>query len=550
MTTVAPPPPPGTPPPTPPPTPAVVLPAPPPNLTALPLATLLQATVQPPAQPGMAPSLLIQTAAGPLLIESPWTLPPGGQLTFALEAKTPQTLLRLLTIDGKPAPQTLAPHLPGQTAQRVPNPFAAPAQSTAPPSTPATPGAVVVGRGDALLATMLRAAPGPTPAPQAPAGGGPAPPPSPFPNAATTPAGRPAGVPGAPPSMTSPHLPAGQSAPASATARPAFAAPEPPATGPRPAIGQQLQVRLLAAAPPGTSQTQPAPAIGAAITGTVSGATPGGQPVIDTPLGQLAVWTRTALPPGTRVHLDVLDLVEAKRPPTGGPKAPPPLDPLGRDWPALRDAVDTLRQIDPGLYQRVLDSALPRPTSTLGSRLLFFMSALRGGDLGTWLGGDAGRALAARKPDTLDRLGEDFKTLGRASNAPQGGDWRLYGLPLFDGQDIAQMRLMVRDRPSGETEDPGRQAETRFIVDVDLSRMGRLQIDGLVRGGERRFDLILRTAEPLPPTVRDDIRAIFRDSCEITGYRGGLRFQVGTTFVDPPPSARQGAGEGTFGLDA
>jgi hypothetical protein len=66
----------------------------------------------------------------------------------------------------------------------------------------------------------------------------------------------------------------------------------------------------------------------------------------------------------------------------------------------------------------------------------------------------------------------------------------------------------------------------RFLIDLTLSRIGDLQLDGLVR--PRRFDLILRTHMPLPPDMRHEIGQLFHNSVETLGMVGTVSFQAGT----------------------
>ena len=60
----------------------------------------------------------------------------------------------------------------------------------------------------------------------------------------------------------------------------------------------------------------------------------------------------------------------------------------------------------------------------------------------------------------------------------------------------------------------------RFLIDLTLSRIGELQLDGLVR--PRRFDLILRTHMPLPPEMRQEIGKLFQNSLETLGMTGAF----------------------------
>ncbi|MCH8835756.1 MAG: hypothetical protein IH925_07395 [Proteobacteria bacterium] len=84
------------------------------------------------------------------------------------------------------------------------------------------------------------------------------------------------------------------------------------------------------------------------------------------------------------------------------------------------------------------------------------------------------------------------------------------------------------------------------MIDVELERFGHLQLDGLVRARNKRLDLIVRTASPLPRQMHDDIRRIFRDATELTGIKGVVAFQAAPPgFVEV---LRQGAIEDHVGL--
>ena len=84
--------------------------------------------------------------------------------------------------------------------------------------------------------------------------------------------------------------------------------------------------------------------------------------------------------------------------------------------------------------------------------------------------------------------------------------------------------------------------DNRFLIDLTLSRIGELQLDGLIR--PRRFDLILRTHMPLPPEMRQEIGKLFHGSLETLGMTGGVSFQAGTqgwVAIQPGRSGRSGS---------
>jgi hypothetical protein len=108
---------------------------------------------------------------------------------------------------------------------------------------------------------------------------------------------------------------------------------------------------------------------------------------------------------------------------------------------------------------------------------------------------------------------------------------------LLDGDQVRQLRLFLRHgQQDGDGDGDGEDEEkTRFIVEVELSRLGDLQLDGLVR--EKRLDLILRSRVPLPEFMRRDIMQIFHDANEITGYRGSIGFQSSIDWKAMPIEA-------------
>ena len=94
---------------------------------------------------------------------------------------------------------------------------------------------------------------------------------------------------------------------------------------------------------------------------------------------------------------------------------------------------------------------------------------------------------------------------------------------MLNGSEIEQIRLFMR-RKRRDDDDTG--PETRFVIDVDLTRMGRIQMDGLIIEDKKRFDLIIRTENRLTSKIENDIRTIFINANEMTGTSGGLVYRA------------------------
>ena len=278
------------------------------------------------------------------------------------------------------------------------------------------------------------------------------------------------------------------------------------------------------------------------ITGVVTGATPDGGLLVNTANGMLALDTRAALLPGTQISFTALPEPAATGLPQAGASAEiatmaltsQPISAVSEfavGWPALREAIVLLQAAEPPIAQQVLNNVVPGANSQMTAGMLLFMSALRGGDVRSWLGSEAERVLERLgRRDLLARLAGDFQQMSRVADMPVVGDWRALMFPFFDGHDLQQIWAFYRELKR-EQEDNERNA-LRFVVELELSALGDLQLDGLVN--ERRFDLIVRSRTDLTDTVRQDIVKIFEESLGATGMTGTLTFSSGQAFPESP----------------
>ncbi len=307
--------------------------------------------------------------------------------------------------------------------------------------------------------------------------------------------------------------------------RPALAAPtgQPAAANPALAEGARVSLRIAPAAPGGVPAPGTIPAV------VAQGA--GGTAVLQTALGTLRLDGGTALAPGTRLSIEIASAAPP-RPAAPGAGIASPLG-LARDWPALKEALAALAAANPAAA-RGLEAAIPRAGGNLGTSMLFLMSALQLGDPKAFLGDAALRALRGSSAELAARIADDFLALARLSSAGGGGDgdWRTWILPLHDGDALRQVRLFTRNQKRKSRARDEETDATRFIVELELSNLGLMQIDGFTH--DHRFDLMIRTADPLPAAVRDGIRSIYQAYRGDSGERGDLGVQDSTPFPVTP----------------
>ncbi|NQV81034.1 MAG: hypothetical protein HQ495_10810 [Alphaproteobacteria bacterium] len=267
------------------------------------------------------------------------------------------------------------------------------------------------------------------------------------------------------------------------------------------------------------------------------------QTVVATPAGiiVLAHATPANWPEGTTVALEAIDqrrtaraTLAAAAPSVEIAAAARPLDQflmkLGEDWPALRELATQTAIASPAAAHAFVQAKVPAADSRAAAQIMFFLSVLRTGDIAGWLGNDVVRALErSGQRSLIERLGDDFRQLRRLGDESSASDWRLLLFPFAEGERIEPIHMFVR----GQRRDrQGDDNDLRFVVDLRMSAIGAVQLDGLLRG--HRLDLIVRSHSDLADARRRDITQIFSSGLEVIGYRGGVTFQTVREFPLSP----------------
>ena len=338
-----------------------------------------------------------------------------------------------------------------------------------------------------------------------------------------------------PPSGAAASQQAPAPAPTGINQPPAAAASVAPTLTPQPAVpaltsGTNLVLRVLAVAPP-DGELPPSFSLAGQtgnqlLVATISGHQPGGAPIASSEGGDLVLSNAPSLPAGSRLLLEVLDL---RAPDIGAPASP--FSALGGRWEALNDALATLQRVDPALAHQVAEMIVPTPGPRMAGTMLFFLSAVFSGDVRRFFGADAMRQLG-RAPGALgDRLSGDIGQMQRTATDSAGQDWRLIHIPMQTDEGLEQLRFMLRRNEDDEKNGDG-DAGTRFMIEVNMSRLGPFQFDGLTR--KKHVDLMVRTHKELPKAIREDIRSIFGNTITALGFTGTIGFRAVPKFEISP----------------
>ena len=266
------------------------------------------------------------------------------------------------------------------------------------------------------------------------------------------------------------------------------------------------------------------------INGVVIATTPQKQPIVQSELGMLILDIRNPNLIGKNLQLEILsDILNGQA--IGSPKTRLLNIFRGMEWQSLELAINEIKKYEPQILEEIRGPAFPKANTQLASNMLFFIKVLKTGDLENWLGKQLVSTLNHINPELLGRLEEDFIQLGRAANDPPANEWRTTVIPFFNSTGLEQFRMYTQNHSSnGEGHNFG--DTTRFVVDITLSKLGRIQLDGFVKPKGRQVDLIIRSKDRMPSDIKRGIFSIYNEFIQTTKIKGQVSFQVSKNFFE------------------
>lgn len=356
--------------------------------------------------------------------------------------------------------------------------------------------------------------------------------------------------------------PAASAPPSGASVSPAAAAAAQYGAYQKTAAGQlpsqpSAQASGALPAPPPSVAPPPAPSAASApatLTATVIGHE-GNETVVRTSIGTLKLLTPAPLPTGSQIPLIFVPSQTTGSAESSifttttstSPAATVLASALPHDWEALREAMQLLAGSGQSpAAARDIAARIPNTKSELVNSVLFFLSAMRGGELQRWLGQANAQKIDAKSPNLLKKLAGDFAALSSLAASGDKPDmpWQMLAFPLLHEDSLNQARLFWRHEQA--TQDTAKDEETRFIFDLELSELGALQIDGLVQGQRPhcRCDLLIRSDKPLTEADQHELMALYASASEAAGIAGQLRFTSGKESLLHPLHEMRAAASG------
>jgi len=247
---------------------------------------------------------------------------------------------------------------------------------------------------------------------------------------------------------------------------------------------------------------------------------PDQQPLIKSDGKFFVAKTDSNLPVGTKIVGSFVPDEEPVLQPTLFPTAQP------RQRHPLLETLEQLTQTLAPATSTFTQTHIPAPQARLAGTLLFLLAALKGGNLDDWLGPPVMRQLQESGQMQIRKtLIDSFESLrGVTRFDGRVGEWQAYPVPLWHEGHYELLELCVR-QDSHHDNEKGKIVRTRFVVTMNLSHLGALQLDGLSQ--TKKLDLVLRSENPLPDDLVQELQAVTTDMLKALGLTGVLIFQKG-----------------------
>jgi hypothetical protein len=219
------------------------------------------------------------------------------------------------------------------------------------------------------------------------------------------------------------------------------------------------------------------------------------------------------------------------------PAKAPPLLPLPAQSPlnlqTLPQIVNALTQIDPQTLQQLVATRIPQPNDSLAGTLLLLLGAFKPGNARNWLGDEiSDKLIRGGAQGLLDNLSRELSDAGQSTQDAIVGQWKAFPIPLYSQQQFQALTLYVHnesgEQSSSETAKTRANNKVRFLIDMRLTKLGALQIDGFVQS--KKLDMILRSENFLPDGLHNALRSSYAKALGAVGFGGTLNFQVGQQF--------------------
>jgi hypothetical protein len=287
--------------------------------------------------------------------------------------------------------------------------------------------------------------------------------------------------------------------------------------------------------------------------------------ILNTNLGTLRLPVNLQLPVGSNIQFDISSL-DLKNVAVGKELQITNLESLKQylasDATALKDLLSALtnnQNTSPQAGVSQAQAQVPNVTDKfIFSRAIWFLGNVANSSPDKWLSEDSKKILSknnllAEGANKLEGVFKAFKSFFTpAEGLPQGniGAWNNFVVPFLDSENKLNYVNFFTEQNSKNNNYEGEKSALRFIVELNNSYFGDVQIDGLLTNSEitslqqnssKKLDVIFRYSSQISDSDKLELQKIFIDSLEISGLKGEISFRQSSVDEFPRPQAQNEA---------
>lgn len=207
-------------------------------------------------------------------------------------------------------------------------------------------------------------------------------------------------------------------------------------------------------------------------------------------------------------------------------------------WNVLNEAISALEQVNAPAVD-ALKAVLVQTGNKMPALMLNYLNAVNAGaDVRAWLGDANVRALESlgkRGQAVLKQLEKEFSS-GAKKMSDGKSVWKGYDIPFMTGTAVEPVSLYLQQSSEALEEraknKPAPVTAVRFVLDLNLTKLGRVQLEGLSQRAKRSFNLNIRHAYPFDASFEDRVRTLFTKTLDALNYTGVVALKRTDEFIE------------------
>ncbi len=208
---------------------------------------------------------------------------------------------------------------------------------------------------------------------------------------------------------------------------------------------------------------------------------------------------------------------------------------LLKEWESLNYLIDSLTRENYGAMAEMIASKIPniKNPAQISSGIIFFMAALKRSFIEgkkpteIWLGRNLVKELSRNgHGKLLARINNEITRIGDLNNDIHLREWRPMLIPMSGDNEIFAVPFFIKrkqqdlDDSSQNKSNTDEKENTRFMIELNLSKMGKVFIDGMLT--QKRLEIILKSASNISDGFKKTIIQKFDTALDKYNYSGSL----------------------------